>query len=79
MLARNGLKEEVYSFLFAGEALRTLPNNVDEEGSNVILLDLNLPVMNGWDFLDKWSLLWPQICGKCRFYIFTSSLDPLDR
>ncbi|MDX1542516.1 MAG: response regulator [Christiangramia sp.] len=41
-----------------------------------ILLDINMPVMNGWDFLDEFIKI---PCEQnITIYIVTSSLDPLD-
>jgi CheY-like chemotaxis protein len=51
----------------------------DSAGSppDIIMLDLNMPNMDGWDFLDKYSKL-PNISLSTRIYIVTSSLDRLD-
>ena len=41
-----------------------------------ILLDLNMPVMNGWEFLDEFINI---PCNKkMTIYIVTSSMDPID-
>lgn len=79
ILAMNGVKEEIYSFLFAEQALEALSKYTEKELPDVILLDLNMPIMNGWDFLEELSLVRPKVCEKCRIYILTSSLDSLDK
>lgn len=43
----------------------------------VIFLDLNMPVMNGWEFLDEFIKL-PEITSKTKIYILSSSLDAND-
>jgi CheY-like chemotaxis protein len=45
---------------------------------DVILLDLNMPVMDGWDFLERYLMLQPRIGKKIHIYIVTSSVDPVD-
>ena len=45
---------------------------------DVILLDLNMPVMDGWDFLERYLMLEPRIGKKIHIYIVTSSVDPVD-
>jgi CheY-like chemotaxis protein len=45
------------------------------EDPQIIFLDLNMPVMNGWDFLDV--LQRKNI--KLDVYILTSSVDPNDK
>ena len=39
-----------------------------------IFLDITMPDMNGWDFLDKYIDLGIDPFGKCKVYILTSSL-----
>ena len=45
---------------------------------DVILLDLNMPVMDGSDFLERYLMLEPRIGKKIHIYIVTSSVDPVD-
>lgn len=42
----------------------------------VIFLDLNMPVMDGWDFLDEFRKL--SVPSKVDIYILSSSIDPAD-
>lgn len=43
---------------------------------DVILLDLNMPIMDGWQFLDEFVKI---SCPKpVTIYIVTSSIDPAD-
>ncbi|QJD81708.1 response regulator [Spirosoma rhododendri] len=43
---------------------------------DIILLDLNMPVMDGWQFLDEFSQLKP--AKPITIYIVSSSIDPAD-
>ncbi len=43
-----------------------------------IFLDIAMPIMNGWEFLDKYSDLDIDPSGKCKIYILTSSLYQAD-
>ncbi|MBL7682756.1 MAG: response regulator [Flavipsychrobacter sp.] len=43
---------------------------------DVILLDVNMPVMDGWQFLDEFIKVKP--LQKTIIYIVTSSIDPED-
>ena len=44
----------------------------------VILLDLNMPVMDGWGFLKAFQPLRQQLKKKIRISLVTSSIDPND-
>jgi CheY-like chemotaxis protein len=45
----------------------------------VILLDLNMPVLSGWDILAALQPYEAQLAGRCFIYMLTSSLSPLDK
>ena len=44
----------------------------------VILLDLNMPLIAGWGLLDKLKPHQAQLQGQCVIYLLSSSLDPSD-
>ena len=39
-----------------------------------ILLDINMPIMNGWEFLDEYTRLNIDPLGKTKVYIISSSV-----
>lgn len=39
-----------------------------------ILLDINMPIMNGWEFLDEYEKLNIDVAGKTKIYIISSSV-----
>ncbi|GAA3999077.1 response regulator [Hymenobacter fastidiosus] len=45
---------------------------------DVVLLDLNMPLLSGWDVLDALQPLEAHLLGRCVFYVLTSSLAPAD-
>lgn len=48
----------------------------DEPLPEVILLDLNMPLMDGWQFLDRFTAIPTK--EKINIFIVSSSLDPKD-
>lgn len=60
------------------EALEYLRANSEspEKLPSVILLDLNMPVLDGWQFLDEFVRL--RLARKIRVYIVSSSIDAAD-
>jgi CheY-like chemotaxis protein len=45
---------------------------------DIILLDLFMPVMDGWDFLKEYVDLQSKLAKKIPIYIISSSIDPID-
>lgn len=45
---------------------------------DLILLDLNMPVMNGWEFLTRFAQLRPYLPKAVSLYILSSSQDQAD-
>lgn len=59
----------------AYNSLKTLIEN-KEELPEIILLDLNMPIMDGWQFLDKITQI--KIPDNITIFIVTSSINPTD-
>ena len=45
---------------------------------SIIFLDLNMPIMNGWDFLDDFCKIDASELNDTLVYIISSSVDPRD-
>jgi response regulator RpfG family c-di-GMP phosphodiesterase len=44
----------------------------------VLLLDIMMPIMNAWEFLEKFELLLEPVKNRVRIYILSSSIDNAD-
>lgn len=78
LITRNNFCEEIISFLNPQTALDTLVKNAKDVSNlpDVILLDLNMPVLDGWQFLDEFMAL--EIQKEIAIFIVTSSIDCTD-
>lgn len=78
MLKPVALCDDVQIFQNGKEALDALLKRMDGEGDipEVIFLDINMPIMDGWDFLEEIMDL--ELKEKIIINMITSSIDPLD-
>ncbi|MDP1745164.1 MAG: response regulator, partial [Bacteroidota bacterium] len=70
---------KILSFNNGEVALNSLTQSLvsKEDIPDIILLDINMPVMGGWQFMDEFVKL--QIGKKTAIYIITSSSSPDDK
>lgn len=62
----------------AEDALKIL-ENADTSVSTLIVLDINMPRMNGWEFLEEYEKLSTEKKEKNIIIILTTSMNPEDR
>ena len=46
--------------------------------SAVLFLDINMPIMNGWQFMERYDTLEHSVKSKIKVYILSSSVDERD-
>lgn len=84
VLEASFFAEKIYTFtngLSAIEFLENLYVNkdcVEEMIPDVIFVDLNMPLVNGFQFIEKFFEL-PDIFRSCKIVILTSSVNPNDK
>ncbi|SNS69964.1 Response regulator receiver domain-containing protein [Belliella buryatensis] len=77
LLVKSGLHQDPKGFLSGQDALSFLSDQKDSKEPQIILLDINMPEFDGWDFLETI----PTMDLKFPIYvvIITSSINKSDR
>lgn len=82
ILTEYGFVQKIHAFLSAKEALEELKKMVNGEiirkFPEIIFLDINMPRMNGWEFLEQFEQLPQTVIQDCQVYMLSSSLFELD-
>lgn len=69
-------KANVFTCLNGQEGLEYLLSKIDniEELPDIIFLDINMPVMNGWEFLEEYDKIKPRIPKTITINMLSSSV-----
>ncbi|MCE7065015.1 response regulator [Dyadobacter sp. CY326] len=68
-------------FTNPGKALASIETEFGDEAEDLnatLFLDINMPEINGWEFLDAFSLFPEKLRAQINIIILSSSIDPED-
>jgi CheY-like chemotaxis protein len=76
----NQLAKKILIFSDGEQAMWFLIDNIanNENLPDIIFLDINMPIMDGWQFLTEYIKLKPRLGKTITIYLITSSVDPAD-
>jgi CheY-like chemotaxis protein len=72
---------EVTDFVIPEDALFFIENEFTDsipDGNAILFLDINMPTMDGWEFLEAFNTFRESIKKKLKVYMLSSSVDPAD-
>lgn len=80
IIRNHKFAEEVLSFERAEDAIEFLKNSVNykKEFPDLIFLDINMPGMDGWTFLEEYRQLPEQFTKSCSLFMLSSAVDRKD-
>jgi CheY-like chemotaxis protein len=81
LIKKAGVFSAHSSFMNGKEAINTLTNTIEEREylPDIILLDINMPVMDGWEFMEEIKMIKSKISKKIIIYIVSSSIAVEDK
>lgn len=79
-LKSTQIVDKIVVFSDGAKALEFMTSVKDtpDQLPDIIFLDVNMPVMNGWEFLDEFILLRPRLSKEIVILIVSSSFDKRD-
>lgn len=79
-ILQGNLSTDILCFYDGINALKYLQENrlISKEIPDIILLDINMPQMDGWEFIVEFKKIKPLINKKISLYFVSSSVDLRD-
>jgi len=81
ILETTGLTNDIKTFFNGKEAIDFLSDPDNQQVDiipDVIFLDINMPIMNGWNFLQSFDEIRKNLPKKVIIYVVSSSVDESD-
>ena len=81
LIEKSGVISSHASFTNGNEAINSLKKALNENEllPDIILLDINMPVMDGWEFMEEIKMIKSKISKKIIIYIVSSSIAIEDK
>lgn len=80
IIEANSFADSILVFQTGQEALDYLANHQDNEEAlpEIVFLDINMPIMDGFQFLEDFENFSDTVLSKCKIIMLSSSISPKD-
>ena len=81
LLTKMKCTDHVHISMDGRDALNYLTSNINAKSQqpNIIFLDINMPRMNGWEFLEEYKMFDDELKKNIILIILSTSLNPDDK
>lgn len=80
IIEANSFAEQILVFQTGQEALEYLESNQENADKlpEIVFLDINMPIMDGFQFLEDFEKFSEKVLEKCKIIMLSSSISPKD-
>ncbi|SHJ91357.1 CheY chemotaxis protein or a CheY-like REC (receiver) domain [Arenibacter nanhaiticus] len=80
IILKNNFGKKVFEYSSGEEALKFLQQNQENTSllPEVIFVDIYMPLMSGFEFLEEYNKLSTTLKKQCQVFIMSSTIDDLD-
>ena len=80
IIEANSFADSILVFQTGQEALDYLKDNQNNEKDlpEIVFLDINMPIMDGFQFLEDFEKFSDTVLNKCKIIMLSSSISPKD-
>ena len=80
LMQLTNVSDRFLTFINGREAIEYLEKNknLDAQLPDILFLDINMPIVDGWAFLEKYDALFKSLSKEIKIYMVSSSIDPRD-
>lgn len=77
-IEKSNLADNVVFFNDGHDMLSYLESAEEDDLPQLILLDINMPITDGWDFIDAFGKLSDAVRDNIKIFMISSSINPID-
>tara|TARA_B100000795_G_scaffold254654_1_gene225720 strand:- start:2288 stop:2701 length:414 start_codon:yes stop_codon:yes gene_type:complete len=80
IIKKNKLAENIITFSDGEKAIQYLTDNklTNEKIPDIIFLDVNMPIMDGWQFIEEYASIKTELNKKIVIFMLSSSVNPIN-